>query len=139
MREFSFFTAGFPHDIIMTSTESTDIDVCENDSDKVCSKKLEILSPDLIGQFCLVLYDGKAYPGKVLKVDVNDDDAMVQCMCQIGENRFFWPVCTDIAWYMREDILTLIPEPLFLGRNGRHYQVLPSIWNEVSQKLYGCS
>jgi len=82
-------------------------------------------------QICLVMYDGKAYPGKILKVDVNDDDALVQCMCRIGDNRFFWPLCKDIAWYMREDILMLIPEPLLVGRNGRHHQVLPSIWNEV--------
>jgi len=41
------------------------------------------------GQFCLVLYNGNAYPCKVLKVDINDDDALVQCMCRIGANNFF--------------------------------------------------
>lgn len=92
------------------------------------------LFPDLVGQYCLILYDGKAYPGKILQVDVDDDDALVRCMARIGENRFFWPMCEDVAWYMRQDILAIIEEPTPVGR-GRHCQVDPHVWQKVQQQL----
>lgn len=99
-------------------------------------KPVDELDQALVGKFCLVKYDGRAYPGKIIKVDIDDDDAMIQCMARVGENRFFWPVCLDIAWYMKQDILTLITEPTPIGR-GRHCQVDLVVWQQVQQKLYG--
>ena len=60
-------------------------------------KPVEFLSGGLIGNFCLVRYDGKPFPGKFLKVDPKDNDAQVQCMTKAGHNRFVWPLSPDIA------------------------------------------
>jgi hypothetical protein len=110
------------------------------DSDPVSLKSGEWTSIDelnlnLVEQFCLVKYDGKAYPGKILQVDIDDDDALIRCMARVGDNRFFWPVCEDVAWYMRNDILTLIQEPTAVGR-GRHCQVDPLVWSRVLHHLH---
>jgi len=89
----------------------------------------------MVEQFCLVQYDNKAYPGKIMQVDMDDDDALIQCLARIGENRFFWPLCEDVAWYMKQDILTLIQEPKGVGR-GRHCDVDPRIWSLVQCHLH---
>jgi len=49
------------------------------------------------------------------KVEPDDDDALIACMSRIGENRFFWPLCRDEAWYMRPDILGIIRSQPPLG------------------------
>ena len=93
------------------------------------------ICPELVGQYCLVRYDGNAYPGKILDVDADDDDALVLCMAKVGENRFFWPtVYQDVAWYMRQDILTLIGEPKPVGR-GRHCEVDPHTWKLIRMRM----
>jgi len=69
---------------------------------------------DLVGKYCVVKYNNKAYPGKILAM--NETDIRVECMHCIGtrydSNRFFWPdKMKDIWWYAYSDILSLIPEP----------------------------
>jgi len=68
-------------------------------------------------------------------VDLDDDDALIQCMAKVGENRYFWPVCQDIAWYMRQDILAVLHEPTPIGR-GRHCEVDQRVYQRVLQKLH---
>jgi len=41
----------------------------------------------MVSKHCLVKYDGKLYPGKIIKVDLNDNDCLVQCMHKTGVNR----------------------------------------------------
>ena len=47
----------------------------------------------LVGQYCVVKYNNKAYPRKILAV--NESDITVGCMHCIGtkydSNRFYWP------------------------------------------------
>jgi len=93
------------------------------------------LDTTLIGKFCIIRYDGKPFPGKILQVQPDDDDALIECMCRIGENRFFWPVYKDEAWYMQQDILGIIPEPALIGRSGRHHQVHPAAWEYACKLL----
>lgn len=93
------------------------------------------LDATLIGKFCIVKYDGKPFPGKILQVEPDDDDALIECMTKIGDNRFFWPVCRDEAWYMQQDILGVIPEPTLIGRSGRHHQVHPQAWEHACKLL----
>jgi hypothetical protein len=71
-----------------------------------------------------VKYNGEIYPG--LTIDVDGPDVQVKCMHSVGANRFFWPSREDVCWYVREDVLEVIPEPLNV--TSRHKQVLPEIW-----------
>ena len=94
---------------------------------------------DLIGRFCVVRYDNKPYPGRIL--EVGEADVTVECMHHIGgkgdSNRFFWPQkIKDICEYTFENVLSLIPEPQKIGDHGRtysHFRVLPEIWTKVEQ------
>ena len=52
------------------------------------------LNETLVGKFCMIKYDGKAYPGKIPEVHLDDDDAMIQCMTKVGENHYIWPLRT---------------------------------------------
>jgi len=105
---------------------------CSSVDDRTLDQEL---NQSLLGKFCMIKYDIKAYPGKILKVDLDDDDALIQCMAKVGENCYFWPVCQDIAWYMRQDILALINEPTPTG-SGRHCEVDPVVYQRVLQKLH---
>lgn len=46
------------------------------------------------GQFCVVTYDGKPYPGIVQEVD--DSEISVNVMHSVGLNKFFWPRAQDV-------------------------------------------
>ena len=44
------------------------------------------LDTRLIGKFCLIKYDGKPFPSKILQVKPDDDDAaLIECMSRIGD------------------------------------------------------
>ncbi|XP_069109737.1 uncharacterized protein [Argopecten irradians] len=85
---------------------------------------------DAIGEWCVVSYEGKAFPGIILDVDENDIE--VKVMHRIGVNRFFWPLIEDVLWYENSDVITMIPQPLPVTK--RHVQVSPDIWKEISKK-----
>jgi len=64
----------------------------------------------LIGTHCIIQYDNKPYPGKI--VDINETDVTVECMHCIGtkydSNRFFSPdKIKDICMYSYDDMLRL--------------------------------
>jgi hypothetical protein len=89
-------------------------------------------NPALIGQYCCVEYDGKAYPGVIRNID--ESDVEVQCMHAVGANRFFWPEKNiDVCWYPCDRILALIPEPRKV--TSRHKEVEPTIWAAILQNL----
>ena len=95
---------------------------------------LKPLSPEMpaIGQFCVVRYEGEAYPRKIL--DMDETYAQVSCMHKVGKNRYFWPtLLPDILHYLYEDVLGLIPEPIPV--TGLHMQVEPAIWKKISELL----
>ena len=99
--------------------------ICES---KVSNIVSETEYGTLIGQYVVVRYDGSLYPGKVVDEDVGD--VKVNCMSKIGENRFYWPTREDICYYMRDDVVSVIPEPERV--TGRHMQVTPSIWHTLN-------
>jgi hypothetical protein len=49
--------------------------------------------PDVIGQWCVIHYDKSVYPGIIQ--DIDNESAEVNCMCSIGNNRFFWGLVED--------------------------------------------
>lgn len=80
------------------------------------------------GHWCVVLYDGDAYPGVIQDVD-SDSSVLVKTMSRIGENRFFWPQRDDIIWYRMENVLGLVPEPQPITK--RHMMLNASVWKQV--------
>jgi len=94
---------------------------------------IEQVSESMVGKHCLVKYDGRLYPGKILKVDVNDNDCLVQCMHKIGVNRYFWPTFDDTTWYDCSDIIAIVPEPTPIGRFSRHFMMTPEVWAFIMQ------
>jgi len=95
----------------------------------------------LLGKYCIIRYNNKPYPGKIL--EINETDVTVECMHCIGtkydSNRFFWPEkVKDICMYAYEDILTLIPSPERIsdhGRSYKHFRVNSSLWHKVQTLL----
>jgi len=65
---------------------------------------------DHLGEWCVVLYDCKPYPGKI--VEVAENDVKVTCMHRTGKNRYRWPWPQDINWYMDDQVPCIIPAPI---------------------------
>lgn len=85
------------------------------------------IDSQLVGKWCVVLYDDIPYPGVVQNVD--DDDVEVQVMHKIGNNQYFWPMIPDRLWYNHSQIICEISEPTKVG--SRHYQLSKSDWDKV--------
>ena len=92
-------------------------------------KSKNMLDPDVIGQWCVIHYDKSVYPGIIQ--DIDNESAEVNCMCSIGNNRFFWGLVEDCIWYKLEDVLSLIPEPKNV--TNRHKQIDPDIWKSLER------
>ncbi|KAK6175005.1 hypothetical protein SNE40_013547 [Patella caerulea] len=91
-----------------------------------------VFNENLIGKFCIVLYDKKGFPSLI--EDADEESVRVNSMCRAGPNRFFWPSRADNdIWYEYTDVATLIPEPKHV--TGRHFQVEPEIWEAVQSNL----
>jgi len=115
---------GIPYKVICTCYEAKDFSfshLCALNgspeavgSEQVCHKKSEIRS----SLWCVdrhlwqswiqawlensVSSNTMAKPSQVeycRPVEPDDDDALIECMSRIGNNRFFWPVFRDEAWY----------------------------------------
>ncbi|KAL3876373.1 hypothetical protein ACJMK2_034225 [Sinanodonta woodiana] len=76
----------------------------------------------LIGQYVVVLYDNNVY---------------VRCMHRMGRGTtnspFFWPrTHVDECSYNMECVLTIIPEPIQIGR---HYSIDEAIWGKILDYL----
>ena len=85
----------------------------------------------LLGKYVVVLYNGKPYPTGLV-VNIRDKAVEVNCMQRIGK-QFAWPkYIKDINWYLFEDIVAVIPEPLH--GQGRYYKVEEGIWNIICSK-----
>ncbi|VDI73607.1 Hypothetical predicted protein [Mytilus galloprovincialis] len=93
------------------------------------------LSPqDLLGQYVLVDYDKKPYPGIV--TDCDETEVFVSCMHRIGNldnPSFYWPLAVrDECWYDMENVLGTIPEPKLVGQK---YIVDVSLWKQALEMI----
>lgn len=84
-------------------------------------------SPEVVGKWCALLYEGRIYPGIIH--EVNETHCQVKCMHRVGEKNFFWPLRDDLHWYPFEDMLTTIPPPERV--NSRHVAIPSEIWNTL--------
>ena len=85
----------------------------------------------LVGEWCVVRYEARVYPGVVCSVE--DTDVEVKCMSAAGKNRFFWPSREDVCWYTADNVLFHIPEPQKVG--SRHMQIHPKLWDDIEQHI----
>ncbi|WAR24724.1 hypothetical protein MAR_038393 [Mya arenaria] len=90
------------------------------------------LDESLIDRFCVVDYDGRQYPGKI--VDVDDNNIEVSAMHCIGDNRFFWPLTRDVIWYEGVKVVTLLNnEPSLVTT--RHRAIDKTVWEAIVKKM----
>ncbi|KAL3855246.1 hypothetical protein ACJMK2_014462 [Sinanodonta woodiana] len=72
-----------------------------------------------------------------LVIDSKDTDVYVRCMHRMGRGTtnspFFWPrTLVDECSYNMECVLTIIPEPIKIGR---HYSIDEAIWGKILDYL----
>lgn len=93
------------------------------------------VNEELIGKWCVVLYDNDPYPGIIQDVDA-ESCAFVKTMHKIGfghNNSFFWPMKDDVIWYTKESVVGLVPEPTPV--TSRHMKLADSVWEELCSRF----
>ncbi|GAA6105101.1 uncharacterized protein LOC115587267 isoform X1 [Tachysurus ichikawai] len=78
---------------------------------------------------CALTYDKDLFPGIILAMD--ETHVQVKCMHRVGSNRFFWPACEDVLWYVFDDVLELIPPPKPVTT--RHMEIQKDVWARLSE------
>lgn len=103
--------------------------------EKVFLNQPTVINSTYVGQYCVVIYDEKPYPGEIISVD--DDDVKVKCMHSLGRNKFFWPtIRLDINEYCQDDILCIIEEPLRANkRSDRVRKLKYDVWEAIEAAL----
>ncbi|KAK7918767.1 hypothetical protein WMY93_010051 [Mugilogobius chulae] len=88
-------------------------------------------SEDIIGKWCVLMYENDLYPGIIINTD--ETHALVKCMHKAGANRFYWPPRDDILWYLFDDVLQLIhpPQPV----TSRHMEIQKDVYKELAGLL----
>ncbi|KAL7402357.1 hypothetical protein ABVT39_013834 [Epinephelus coioides] len=95
--------------------------------------RLEVITKENIGQWCIVTYDGEPYPGIIVEVE---DDVRVKWMHKNGTNKFYWPSPRDdIHWYPDDQTVCLMRERQPL--NKRSVQLEKTVWTFLEKHL-GC-
>ena len=89
------------------------------------------MDESLVSKYCVVKYDGKAYPGLILSVD-EDEELEIKTTHRVGRNRFFWPMMNDVLWYPKANFTTNLnnpPRPV----TKRHIEIEPDVWELVEK------
>jgi len=116
------------HNFLDNESAPGPVSTNSNDNSRSSSKLQPIdLSQDLVGTWCVVEYDQKAYPGVVLAVE--DRELQVKCMHSVGRNRYFLPLIDDVCWYPVERVITQIQEPVRVTQ--RHKKIDDEMYDEI--------
>ena len=91
---------------------------------------LKMQDHSMVGNWVAVKYDGKIYPGQVVKM--LDNNIEVNAMQDVGVNKFKWPVRPDQIWYNPNDVLCIIAPPTPINRRSRYLQICPREWDELN-------
>ncbi|KAI5722693.1 hypothetical protein M8J76_012165 [Diaphorina citri] len=70
------------------------------------------------GDYVVVTYNGKKFPGQVIETVDNDDKVKVKHMTQAGMDSWRWPEIEDILWYDMDEILKIISPPTPINKRG---------------------
>ena len=83
--------------------------------------------------FCVVIYDDTLYPGRIVEVTENGEIEVV-CMKSTGSNRFVWPSPRKNICMYSEEVLCLIPEPVYHDGRRPYFFVNQDVWSEVEDQ-----
>ena len=81
----------------------------------------------LQGQWCIVRYDNKLYPGEIS--DADDEGVLVITLHPIGDNKFVKPPSPDEIWYLYENVIMYIEEPTKASGRSRFVSLESDVWN----------
>ncbi|XP_074040040.1 uncharacterized protein [Leptinotarsa decemlineata] len=95
-------------------TSDSNMEISYADEDLDFSEPENLILAD--GQYVIIKYEDKYYPGVILKHDY--DGAEVQTMESAGINSWKWPVKEDVLYYFKEDIILTIKEPQLKNNRG---------------------
>ena len=84
---------------------------------------------DIIGKWCIVLYNMRLYPGEILERD--QDAVFVSVLSPIGENKFVKPVIPDELWYKYTSVLGYIEKPVKKTSRSRFSSINQEIWDNL--------
>ena len=70
----------------------------------------------VVGDWCLVVYDGQVYVGKVTDTEEEGGECEVSTLKCTGNNRFVYPAKEDKIWYSKADILITVTEPHYVSK-----------------------
>ncbi len=87
----------------------------------------------LVGEWCIVLYDGKLYPGQIK--DADDEGILVSTLLPKGQNKFVQPMTPDDLWYVFEDVVAYISEPQKASERSRFMSVDDCVWRKVQSMI----
>lgn len=94
---------------------------------------IETCNESLVGRWCVVEYNGYAYPGIIKEIE--ESDILVKCLNSVGHNRFKWPIVDDLCWYCPDKIITLIDAPKRITKNRDHFAIDEQIWQLIEESL----
>ena len=86
-----------------------------------------------VGDWALVYYDGKTFPGEV--VSIIDTDIEVSVMKYSRKGKWYWPDKVDIIAYQPENVIGKLSPPVPVGMVdiGRNQDVLYHFQLEIFQ------
>ncbi|XP_063907880.1 uncharacterized protein LOC135126021 [Zophobas morio] len=105
----------------------------QQDSEENTSQCLDTLN---IGDYVVVEYNKKYFPGLILNVDegnlskYHDDDLynfQISAMEKSGCSGWRWPKRKDVLWYKLEDIKQSISKPVLINNNKRGLFAIPEM------------
>ncbi|XP_069109647.1 uncharacterized protein [Argopecten irradians] len=87
-----------------------------------------------IGEFVVALYDGKAYVGKLIDKDVEDNELGYKLSFMEQRKKMFqWPKGGDVLWCSKSDILFKIDEPKASAKSGRMFVVTRATLDKMEE------
>ena len=126
-------TTGSDNNVNTSNEQREEIQRNTDDNRKDTLRPIEHPEEDMVGEWCVVLYDGMVYPGIIKEVEIERIE--VTCMHRIGNNRYFWPLLDDTIWYSLDKIVSIIPKPeQVTKRNSRHVQIKPELYKVIAEQ-----
>jgi len=85
-----------------------------------------------IGEWCVVQYEGKLFPGEILEMD-QDGTVLVTVLHPIGDNKFVTPPREDKLWYSNDDVIAKIPKPTKSTARSRFFHIPADTWKAIKK------
>ena len=109
---------------VADTSDSTDVRVCQIRNTIQASEQQEEPEQTLadtevaVGDWVLVTYDSKEYPGEVVSINENQE-VQVNVMHESGPHTWKWPLSKDMIFYSKSDIVRILNPPVAAGHRGQ--------------------